>query len=121
MNKRSEISHLYNSLPWRHQADLFLFGVFLLARQRLIPADRRVAQQFHFINDRRCVKASPLAKGALLIAATLNLGVWVFALPVVPNIAAPIVATHLVGLTALFLFHPNPALARQQAPVLDQN
>lgn len=104
----------------RLQATVIICAVYVY--YKLNPADRRVEQQFHLINDRRrCVKASPFAKGALIIATTLNLGVWVFAMPIVPNLAAPIVATHLVGLTALFLFHPNPALVRQQAPILEEN
>lgn len=117
MNKRSELSHIYyQRLPWYHRADIVLFSIFLKARNGLLPAGQRVSEQFRVIGDRRVsCKLSRTKANALLIAAVFNLIVWLFAMPINPQIAVPIIVTHLIGLALLFLFHPNPALGNHQS------
>jgi hypothetical protein len=81
MNKHSELSNIYKNLSWYHRADLFIFGVFLLARSKIMPQDRRVGQQFHLVNERRGRRSAPrLEKVIVFLLIQLVLGVQAFLL-----------------------------------------
>lgn len=119
MNKRSELSHIYHQrLPWYHRADIVLFSIFLRVRNGLLPAGYRVSEQFPVIGESRassCILSRTKAN-VLLFAAIFNLIIlWLFVLPIAPQIAVPIIVAHLIGLALLFLFHPNPALGNHQS------
>lgn len=115
MNKHTEFSHIYKLLPWYDKADLYFFGVFLFTRQKLFRVGQHQGQIIPFAFGYRTLSKFPrIPKGTLVIAATLNLLIWFFALPVVPNLATPIIITHLIGLAWLYLTQPNPVLSNQE-------
>ncbi len=118
IDKRSELSYIYHQhLPWYHRADIVLFSIFLKVRNRILPAEQRLATFVSVIGDRRIsCKLSRTKANVLLLTAIFNLIIaWLFALPIMPQIAIPIIVTHLIGLALLFLFHPNPALGNHQS------
>jgi len=80
----------------------------IVVQGRLIRNRRGAFRGAHFLHDRR-VHPSPHMTGILLIAAVINLGIWILALPYAPQVAPPVVTAHLVGLGLLFAFHPMPA------------
>jgi hypothetical protein len=67
----------------------------------------------HYVQPRR--RHPTRVRGTVLIAAAINLSVWMFALEFAPDLqripATIIITTHLIGFVLLFLFHPNPARA----------
>lgn len=93
---------------------------WVFVRGRLVRDRRGYFRGAHFLHDRRVIRVtlphpSQRVGGMVVMASVFNLGVWMFALPYAPHIAAPIVTFHLISLSLLFAFHPMPRAASSAA------
>lgn len=79
----------------------------LLVHGRILR-DRRQAQRWHYIHDRRDRRRPTLH--AILFAfilATLSITIWLVSLNIHPSYAAPLLFTYNILLAAILLIKPN--------------